>query len=171
MSWQHKTWVMAVLLLVSACGFKPVYKDYGKDNPALSTELAAVEVTPLKADRHEQELTSELEDLLNPTRNATPSKYVLSIALERLRDASVIQRNREITRYSVTVKAKYVLRDKSNGKVMKNGASIMSASYDAIASDFANYTAEEDTVSKIMKEMAKDIRFQLTTEFLDKQKK
>jgi LPS-assembly lipoprotein len=160
--------VVLLLASVSACGFKPVYKDYGADK-TLSASLAAIEVAPLRQDRHEQVLHSALQDLFHPSGSADiPTKYVLEVALERRRDASAIQRNREITRYNLSVVAKYLLKDKATGKVVKKGTSRMSGSYDIAASEFSNYTAEGDTISKIMREIAKDIRFQLTTGFLDK---
>lgn len=159
--------MITVLLALASCGFRPVYKNYGED-ATWSAELAAIEVTPLTFDRHEQVLSSELQDLLNPTSADVPAKYTLDLAVTRRRDASAIQRNRQITRYNLVVRAKYELKDKATNKVVKRGSSLMNASYDATASDFANYTAEEDSVRKIMKEIAKDIRFQLTTQFLDK---
>ena len=63
--------------------------------------------------------------------------------------------------------AKYVLTEIATGKVVRRGTSRMSGSYDTSTSEFADYTAEQDTYTKIMKELAKDIRFQLTTQFLD----
>ncbi len=163
--------MLAGALVLASCGFTPVYQDHSKEQAGdkqLSTKLASVAVKPIDFGRPGQVLHTDLEQLFNPNGAAAgvPSRYTLDVSLERRKDASAIQRDRQITRYTMLVTAKYVLHDRKGGVVTK-GQSLITGSFDAASSDFSNYTAEEDTVMRIMHEVAKDIDFQLMSVFLD----
>ena len=154
---------LVLVLLVQGCGFSPVYKQ----GQSVNVDLSSVKVQEISFGRAGQVLQTKLENLLNPKRAATDTKYRLSIQMKKRRDALGIERTREITRYNLTVTASYALKDTQTGEVVHKGQSQITSGYDAVASDFATYTVEEDTLLRVMEEIAKDIRFQLAGKFLD----
>jgi len=157
-----------LLLSAQGCGFTPVYQqnpqaDASKqESNSTINELAAINVSPIQFGRAGQELQTQLQDLLNPSSLNIPAQYALKITLTKQREAMAIEQNREITRYNLVTKATYRLVDSQTGEVKHKGNSRIVGSYNAVESDFATHTVEQDTLSRIMTEMARDIRFKLS---------
>lgn len=149
---------LIAVFFVTSCGFEPVYKANGGKN--LRTELRTVKVEKIDFGRHGQELQTELEKIFNPRDIPAAPKYSLSIKLTSSKGGQAIQQNREVTRYDMSVTANFVLKE-IGAKEIEKGTSRMVSSYDVVDSDFATYAAEEDALTRIMEEMARDISFKI----------
>lgn len=148
--------VIALAIILSGCGFRPVYELKTGER-----SLSEISVRPVDFGRAGQILTTELEDLFNPGRKASAPKYTLFLALDRKKEGLAIQQDKEVTRYNLIVKADYRLEEIGAGKVITSGSSRVFGSFDAVESDFGTYAAEEDTLNRIMKELAKNIEMKL----------
>lgn len=157
-------WTLLPILFLAACGFSPVYKSEQFDGK-VKAALAATEVAAAGDSRDGQILRTELENLLHPAGASAP-KYRLEVTLETLKEAQAVERTREVTRYKLAVTAHYALSETGGGKKVTAGKSRITGSYDTAASDFATFTVEGDTRARILKETARDIRFQLAGFFL-----
>lgn len=155
--------ILSTALLLSACGFTPVHSNKGVGKE-LNEAFATIEVAPIGNTREGQLLRGHLEDSLNPSGAAftNPARYRLNISLKKRTSPISIEQNREVTRYNMTVTTNYTLRDLSNDKVVDMGKTRMVSSFDAVESDFATFTAEQDTLADILRETAQDIKFRLT---------
>lgn len=162
--------VVAIFFALSSCGFRPVYKSSGGDNPGISNLLSSITVKKVGFGRPGQVFQTHLENLLNPKGESLPSKYSLSVEISRRKTPFAIEQDREITRYNLIVNGRYVLVNSSTGKVVTKNKSKITASYDTADSDFATFVSEEDTLNRIMKEMAEDIHFRISSLFLNKAK-
>ncbi len=172
--------VLLIFALVQGCGFSPMYSKKGNNNlkslnqkerESVKDSLRKVTISKLDFGRPGQILVSDLEDLLNATNSNGEKKYSLNITITKSKAALATEKNREITRYNLVVDAEYRLVDLTTGAEINHGRSRITESYDAVESDFATYAAEEDSLKRIMKEMAHDIYFKISTYFANPQLK
>ena len=148
----------AAAFLLLSCGFRPLYGPPGSDSAAV--ELAAIEIG-LVSQRLDQILRNDLIERLTPFGEPAQPRYDLVIQSRKSSSALAIQSNRTITRYNLVVNASFVLRDRVNGQPLFRGSAGAVGSYDAVRSDFATLTAEQDSARRTVREVAEDIRAQL----------
>lgn len=164
-----------IALSLSSCGFQPVYKHAGGDAADVKTgpaapspqqkQLQAIRVEPVDFGRPGQILHGELTDALNPAKTETPAKYRLDITVTKAKHGQLVEQDREITRYQLICNASYRLVDLEKGSAVFEDTARLGTSFDAQPSDFATYTAEEDALKDLMKEMARTIHFSLIAYF------
>ncbi|MCD6035655.1 MAG: hypothetical protein K0R63_1396 [Rickettsiales bacterium] len=168
MSWlRNYTLTIGMAILVAACGFTPLYEkpqgDFGDEPGGLYQKLAAIEVETPKGDesRLAQELHTNLTQVLDPMGRSGVKLYRLALTTRRENLPSAIQRDREITRYNVTIATDYVLTSLTDGSVVDKGNVRLRGSYDTVESQFATYVAEQDTAKRIIKETAEALRMRM----------
>lgn len=148
-------------LLISGCGFQPAHQQ-----SAMREALQAVDVAVLKDSRTEQLFSNQLAELLNPNSQEAPKRYRLDLDFKREEVPAIIQQDRTITRYRVTLIVKYHLKE-GDAEITKGTATIRT-SYDDLASDFGSYSAQVDAEERAAKELAQ-IVYQRLQGFLVKQ--
>jgi LPS-assembly lipoprotein len=152
----------ALGLVLSGCGFRPLYGRRGSGPAAL--EMAAVEIG-LVRDRLDQNLRNDLIERLTPFGEPAQPRYALSIQTSQSNSALAIQSDSTITRFNVTVSAAFTLTERASGRILYRGNARAIGSYDAIRSDFATLTAEKDSARRTVREVSEDIRAQLAAFF------
>lgn len=155
-------------LLLSSCGFHPFYKQSGVPT-ALNENLKKIDVSLLRGTRSEQIFSTELADLLDPQSQATAKPYLLELKYKREEQPAIIQQDRTITRYRITLKGSYVLRDKVTGKALNKGEATQRVSYDDLTNEFANYSAQTDSEERAAQELAEQIHERLLGYFSKKE--
>lgn len=164
--------LLSAALCLASCGFEPVYSkkiNASTANPALQQQLLQIDVKPINMRRSGQILRTHLQNLFNPTNQDHTQPFALTVVLSRHQEDAAMEQDREITRYNIHAKAEYVLTNKQTGERLTSGESTVTAGYDAVASDFATYTVEEDTFKRLLKQLALDLRFRLSSHFLKAQ--
>lgn len=164
MLWLRRNILFLTMIAFYGCGFQPVYKT--GDSSGSSAGLEAVRIGTVTADgfaRHAQSLKAYLEDSFNPKNINVSKKYVLSVELKKGRRAQAVEQDREITRYNMEVYATYTLMSSEDEEPVNTGSSTIVSSFDVVESDFATFSAEEDALTRIMKEMSKDLRVRVAT--------
>ena len=164
----HNTWSRRRVLrlasassaawLLAGCGFRPLYGKRGSGSAGV--EMAAIEIG-LVTDRLDQNLRNDLIERLTPFGEPARPRYDLFIRTRHSSSALAIQSNRTITRFNLTVTATFVLSDRGSGKPLYRGSARAVGSYDAVRSDFATLTAEQDSARRTVREVSEDIRAQL----------
>src|SRR3990170_4951749 len=114
MSWSRVA--LVALLIVSACGFRPLYGG-GEGAGAVRTELAAIRIRPI-ADRTGQLLYNELRDRLNPGGQPADPRYVLTVELQGASEAVALRGDETPTRTNLTLTASYTLTDAATDAVV-----------------------------------------------------
>ena len=106
------------LLLLGACGFRPLYagsgagSEAGAEGKMVAAELAAIQVeAPLT--RLGRILQNQLIDDLDPAGLSIPHRYRLDLDLRQSRRALAIQLDDTITRFDLTLAAFFTLRELS----------------------------------------------------------
>ncbi|NDF11349.1 MAG: hypothetical protein EB060_00830 [Proteobacteria bacterium] len=161
MSLQHRLKhfaVVTIALSTFGCGFEPIYKATDRSDGA----AFPVQIENIEGSRLGQEMRIQLENLMNPTSKPITARYSLNVKIKQDLQPLVIERDRRISRYNLSLTSKYALKDIETGKKVAEGTSKVVGSYDAVeASDFSTYAAEKDTEMRLAREGAKDIKVRL----------
>ena len=145
----------AVGLVVSGCGFQPLYgtPEYGE---GASLEMASVRVDPIP-DRIGQILRNELTDRLTAGVGPQPTRYRLFVEIEESTAPLQIQTTDTITRYNFTLSASFQLLDSVTGNVVYNDNARAVGSYDVVESEFATLVAEQETGREAARDLSSSI--------------
>lgn len=155
----------AVLLALSACGFKPLYaEDPGNSNWASTDYLAQVRILPLE-DRTGQIMHNLLRDRLNPKgQPGDPGYYLLVFIQERTEDVA-IQRDETASRASLRVTSEFRLLNQDRTQVLFESQAVSYNSYNILDAQLATDTAEQAALEDSLREVADSIKVQLAAFF------
>ena len=162
--WQFLV-VLPLLMLLGACGFRPLY---GSDSssPGVANDLASVSV-PEPHDRLSQLIRNDLLSTMRPAGTAEPDRYRLDIDAVATEDKSIedSSNSRSARRATVRVMANFELRDLSGGKTVYKGRTFSNVSYDDVQQSFADLQARTNAMERGAHEIALDIRTRLAAHF------
>jgi LPS-assembly lipoprotein len=160
-------------LLLSACGFRPLYGQFGA-NPGAQAIFASIYVEPIEAEGVGYELRSSLMDLLESSGNAGGARYRLQVDLKESHVGSNIQnevvgglQETTTTRYNYTLTAKYQLTD-AKGTVVTKGEESTLTSYNVVNSAYATLAARQDARKRAADDVADHLRMALGVYFAQK---
>ncbi len=143
--------MMATLFVLSACGFKPVYKT--TDNKTYEL-LQKIELAP--------PCTIEGAEFYNQLKNIIPpplhTEYILESKLQFSQDFSIIQRNSDVLREIITLKVSYILREKMTDKTITSGKFTRLSSYNTSFSTYENLNKNQQTLTNLAIISAEEVR-------------
>ncbi len=158
---------LAAAASLGACGFRPLL--FRADGERVRSQLAAVRITG-PGGRLGQHLRTALEDNLDPTSTGEPARYDLAVKLKNTNSALALQLDNTITRYNVTLTARFALKDREEGAILYRSQVRRVASYNVRRAPFATLTAKQDAERRAAKEIADDIRTLLALHFQSRAK-
>ncbi len=144
---------LVVVIVVAGCGFRPLYIDKAEGDNTVREELAKIDVQGLGG-RLGQTLNNDLEDALNPANIRGIKAYNLDVSLDKKTRSLAIQLDRTATRQNLTLKADFVLRRRSDGKVVYSSTVSRTAAYDVLRQPYATLIAEQDAEKRAAKELS-----------------
>jgi len=130
----------AFLLMLAACGFKPLYGHHS-DGDKAPPELANIQVNFIK-DAVGQELRNAIMDRLPPPK-AQP-RYQLNITVDEGQTGIAIASDATVTRQQLRDTAHIVLFDSVTQKNVWKQDLFTTAGYNILSSEFSNLVGEED---------------------------
>ncbi len=145
----------AVGLIVSGCGFKPLYGT-PESGEGATLEMASVRVDPIP-DRIGQVLRNELTDRLTAGVGPQPTRYRLLVKIRESTAPLQIQTTDTITRYNFTLSARFQLIDSATGNVVYDDNARAVGSYDVVESEFATLVAEQETGREAARDLSSSI--------------
>ncbi len=155
---------LTVSVLLSACGFHPLY---GGANGGMNATLSTIYVEPVE-DKIGYELRNTMIDLLDGPGAPAGAAYRLKLALSQTTQGIALQNDATITRYNDTLKVTYTLTDMS-GKVITSGTETGLSAYNVLpSSPNANYgtlAAQQDADKRAADDIAERIRLDLNVYF------
>jgi len=158
---RRRALLLALAAGLAGCGFRPMLRP-GEEG--VGEELAAVEVPSLTG-RVGYLVRDSLLDQLNPTGAPVPHRYQLQVALRRRNSPLAIQLDNTVTRYNLTLVARFSLLDSRSGQILYRATVRRIASYNAIRAPYAELAAELDAERRAAREVGTDIRTQLAIHF------
>jgi hypothetical protein len=156
-------------LLISSCGFSPVYSSAQKANIPLST--IQIDSSIDKPDEDDtviylprkvlQTFNTELNNVLNPEHENSNKRYRLQVKLRLSHTPLLIQQDHTITRSRVSLSAKYRLTSLVTKEIVSSGEISREGEYDQVESDYATFVSQQDTVVRVTKEIAEGLKIRL----------
>ncbi len=153
---------MLLCLVLSACGFTPLYAPQNNSTGIVSS-LAAVTVQT-GGGEESRKLRIALEDLLRSNSLVAP-QYALSVSSTLFRSDVAIQQDTEVTRRNLTLRSTFTLRDLATNEPLYEAKSFGIVAYNRVASEFANIIAERDAEDRVTNQVAEEIHTKLAIYF------
>lgn len=157
--------LFAAAVLLSACGFEPMY-GAPRGTPNAAVQGMAETRIALIADRAGQELRNNLLDRMTPLGQPAKPRYELQVNLGERLDRLGIARDDTTTYGRLTINASFTLREIESGRVVHTGQSRWSNGFTMVTSHFANLTSEQAARTRGLQEVGEDIRQQLGLYFM-----
>ncbi len=147
----HSIMTVATLFLLSACGFKPIYKTL--DNKTYEL-LQKIEIAP-PGTIEGAEFYNQLKNIIPPS---LPANYILETKLQFSQDFSIIQKNSDVLREIVTLRVSYTLKEKMTDRTILSGTFTRLSSYNTSFSPYANSTKNQQVLMNLAIISAEEIR-------------
>ena len=142
----------ALLPLLAACGFTPLYAKSG-----VGASLQSVAIETPEHSRTAYFLRQQLDDELGRDRQAAPL-YRLSVAISENRFPLGVRINNVASRYEVDLAVTWRLLDQATGKQLTAGVTPVRVSYASADPPYAGVAAEQDGVERATREAAVRMR-------------
>lgn len=152
------------LLLLSGCGFTPVYARH--DNaPAMQQQLQNVDIG-LIPNREGQYLRNALLDKMSDGNAGRAKKYFLRVYDLRIDQQSIgIRKDASATRQDVTISGQMELVDQDSGNVVLQRALHVEKGYNQFDNLYSSVVSQEDTTDRLLDEMSDRVLTELTLYF------
>lgn len=156
--------VLALVLPLTACGFRPLYGEQGAGtNNALALSTITIEAPETSVGR---KLKFDLLDNLNNGGEQPVSPaYRLTMFPKNYSQNVAVQQDASVTRATFVLVVPYVLISNATGKVVHRSTARARSSYNRGDSEFANLSAREDAEKRTAEAVADDIRTQVSVYF------
>lgn len=155
-----RVFIIISLLLLTGCGFKPLY-EAGGSSVAMQEKLSAIEIAPI-SDRLGQIMRNRLLDRLNASGK---QDYGLEIFLAQSTEGYGVRPDAATTQEQLTVVATVKLVALADDSVLFAEEMRARTSYDIVLSDFATVTQREDSARRLVLELAERIHRRLALHF------
>lgn len=149
---------IGICLAAAACGFQPLYSHSGKAN---ASALGAVKILKIK-NRSGQKLRSYLLERLSPGQIQRKKIYSLQVKISETKSNLNIRKDGSATRAILSISAGFILINNANGSKFK-GKVWSKSSYNALDSEFATLSAENDARNRALRTIAEEIRMRIAT--------
>jgi len=146
--------LLAFVLLLSACGLRPLYG--GGSSGVVAKSLQSVQVGPIEG-RAGWLVRTALEDRLGSAAGAGAPRYRLEVELDDDIAGFGIRRDDSVTRERRTLRARYRLVDAALGTVLLDATAGSDAGIDVVSSEYATVAAEQTALERLSKELADQI--------------
>ncbi len=177
-----KTVFLLPVLLLSACGFQPMYGSYapGADTAANGgassaslpeANLNAVEIDTIPTAENEdarygQALRNELIDRFYKGGTPANTRYLLKFSELRIRERELdLTKNSEATRAQLRSSAVMTLIDKATGETLVSRGISSISSYNILPSKFATRVTEQNARDNTIIDLARQAELQLNLYF------
>lgn len=152
--------LLAALLALAACGFRPVHgRAYQAEQEA---SLASIRVE-VDNSRIGQLLKAEIEDGVNPAYDRSEKLYTLNVTLFESNNYLFINPDGTAGRGDIIFTSKYQLSRNLDHKVLKTGQLKRAASYNiSETADYATYVSQDDARRRGIVELAQDYKLRLS---------
>lgn len=155
---------LAAMLLLGACGYRPLYGELDDKGTSVVVDMAAVQIRPIR-DRNGQILHNELLDRLNPQGAPANPDYLLEVRLREQRVWTAIRKDDTATRANLQMNSDYYLRDAKTNEVILRSHSFAVMSYNVQISEYATIMSENDARRRGSEIIADDIKLRLAAYF------
>ncbi len=153
---------VSALLLLSACGFRPLYATGGVADA--SEELSQVEVAVIP-DRSGQILRNYLIQGINSGGRPADPVYRLDVDLRERQEDLGIDKTDSAQRTNLVITARFSLRTAADDQEVLNRRVGIITSYNIVLDEYATLSAQNAARDRALRQLGSDIRTQLALYF------
>ncbi|MEQ1640754.1 MAG: LPS assembly lipoprotein LptE [Novosphingobium sp.] len=143
--------VLALALLLSACGLKPMYA--GGAGGTVAQGLAGIEVSPIEG-KSGWLMRNALIDRLGAKPSGGTARYRLDVRLDDKLEGLGLLSDDTIARERRTLRARYQLVDLATGEIVLDATAGSDAGIDVVSSEYATIAAENTALENLTKQVA-----------------
>ncbi len=152
-----KTFLLLSLLLISACGFEPIYSS----NPSTSAKLADIEISNIP-DYEGQYLRNALIDRFYPNARPINARYILNVSPVQESTTNLdITKNANTTRTQLKLSTRINLIDQQSGEAILTRHLKAISSYNVLTSEFATRVSAKNMRENTLDDLARQIEIQI----------
>ena len=140
-------------VLLTACGFRPMYGSGGGEAPVLRQELASVFVETIP-ERSGQLLRNRLIEQLGFGNDPAAPRYTLNVQLSESTSSLGIREDATSSYGRLSISARYVLKDTTTGKAILTDTTRAFSGFTIVDSEYAALTAQRDARQKLLQQLA-----------------
>ena len=156
-----KSIIIALALLLTGCGFHPLYQAEGDNSKIVLTKLASIDIAPIP-DRLGQIMRNRMLDLFG---SSTLPDYRLTVVISDEIEGYGFRSDAAVTQEQVTVTAVIALKAIASDALEFETTLRARTSYDVVLSDFATYTQREDAKRRLVEELAEQLHRRIALHF------
>jgi LPS-assembly lipoprotein len=170
--------VVLLGLLLSGCGFRPLYAVPDTPGGSMQATLRSIYVEPVP-ERLGYQLRNRMIDVLDGRGQPGGARYALKLTLTTKSEAIGVQSQTTsggitqtaITRYNDTLTVNYELSDARSGAVVTKGVETGLSAYNVLNSPYATLAVQQDADRRAAEDIADRIRIALAVWFAQQAKK
>ncbi len=150
------------ILLLSACGFKPMYGTVGSNNPIKTQKLLNQVDIALIPDREGQYLRNLLIDNFYTAKNRD---YLYTLHTEKIKEKKInldITKNADATRSQLRLETKITLTSNITGETLLSNKIRATTSYNILSSQFTTKISEENARNNALNDLARQIKTRIS---------
>jgi LPS-assembly lipoprotein len=154
---------LCLLLLVASCGFQPLYGSRTQDAD-VQRKLSEIYIVPIRGQTGHY-LRNELLDLTTPYGIPKKPVYRLEVSLQETISGLAIKNDDTTTRFNLTLNTQFRVRNITEKDIVYSASTQTIAAYNVVASEFANFAAENNARKRAALVAAEQIHQQLSVYF------
>ncbi|MBP6364431.1 MAG: hypothetical protein KA329_13035 [Novosphingobium sp.] len=143
--------ILALALLLSACGLKPMYA--GGSSGTVAQGLAGIEVSPIEG-KSGWLMRNALIDRLGAKPSSGAARYRLDVRLDDKLEGLGLLSDDTVARERRTLRARYQLVDLATGAIVLDATAGSDAGIDVVSSEYATIAAENTALENLTKQVA-----------------
>lgn len=160
--------ILILALSCSACGFRPLYGEYATKE-STSVDLARIQLKT-NNNRVDYFVRERLLELLQTGTTGEPALFQLNLTVDERLEGVAIEEDTSVTRFNLTLFARFDLIDLDSGAVVHQGTSRAITSYNVVDNQFSTVVAQRKAQERAGRDLADDLKLRLAVVF-DRQRR
>ncbi|MDG1438045.1 MAG: LPS assembly lipoprotein LptE [Emcibacteraceae bacterium] len=153
---------IVMLMLLTSCGFKPMYGTNAAGGAELAQILANIKIDPVRSmsgrqERLSQLIENNLQDRISPIGANGQINYVLKASYEVQEQGYGIREDESVTLQNLRLSVAFQLVDIESDQPIMDGTARAIVTYDLVQSDFSNMTARQSSLERLAEEAANQV--------------
>lgn len=156
--------LLSTALLLSGCGFRPLYGTSGAE-PGAQALFSSIYVETDDTELVGYELRNAVMDLMHCTNDPHAARYRLRFTVRQTREGVTIAPDAAITRYDYTLNVNYTLEDAKTGAVITKGTESTLSAFDVVSSPYSTLVAQQSAQKSASQDAASRLQIDLAVYF------
>lgn len=151
-----------MLMLLTACGFKPMYGSSAVGGAGLAQIMANIKIEPVRSmsgrqERLAQLIENNLQNRISPVGSNGKASYILKASYEVQERGYGIREDESVTLQNLRLTVAFQLVDINSDQPIMDGTARAIVTYDLVQSDFSNMTARQSSLERLAEEVANQV--------------